>query len=185
MKNPAYRELMEYCDGRTSPERTREIEQLIAGSRRLQQEVQLLRSLQHSVQKDVPSPVPVRLKRNIMTAVLSEPNEAWWYRAARSSSGLFAMALVLAMIGIAVSSGAGAEQRDPSMLSTTIDSYRTVYDGAVDHLSAWSVRSLQPINHAASSPFGRFLLIGLAVFVLFIVVDEVIGKRLFHRTVRR
>lgn len=185
MKNPAYHELMEYCDGRTSPERAREIEQLIAGSRRLQQEVQLLRSLQHSVQRDVPSPVPARLKRNIMAAVLPQPNETWWYRAARSSSGLFAMALVLAMIGIAVSSGPGAEQHDPSLLSSAFDSYRTVYDGAAERLSAWSVRSLQPVHHAASSPIGRFLLIGLAVFVLFIVVDELIGKRLFHRTVRR
>lgn len=185
MKNPTYRELMEYCDGGMDPVRAREIEQLVAGSSRLQREVRLIRSLERSVREDVPAPVPVRLRRNVLNAIHPSRQESFWFRIARNSSGLFAMALVLAMIGLAVSSGPEAELRDPSLLSTTIDSYRTVYDGAVAHLSAWSVRSLQPINHAASSPFGRFLLIGLAVFVLFIVVDDVIGKRLFHKTVRR
>lgn len=185
MKKTTYQELMEYCDGRMTTDRAREMEQRIAGSPRLQQEVRLIRSLERSVRAEMSAPVPARLRRNVLAAILPARQESFWFRVARNSSGLFAMAIVLTMVGIVIASGPGTGTREHTLIPSAIQSYRTLYDGAVDRIAEWSSRSLQPVSHTVNSPFGKFLLVGLSIFILFIVLDEVVGKRYFHGTLKR
>ncbi|NUN68790.1 MAG: hypothetical protein HUU02_03665 [Bacteroidetes bacterium] len=185
MSDLSYQELMDYCDGRTTPSRTREIEAMIAASYRLQQELRLLRSLDHGVRKDIPSPVPARFTQRVVSALQPSRQELFLYRIARSSSALFAMAMVLAVIGLAVGPDPVTGHPDRSLFSSAVSSFRTVYDGAAERVSGWTTMSLPSVSRSIHLPSGSSLIIGLAVFFLFILLDEMMGKRYHRQTFKR
>jgi hypothetical protein len=180
---PTPQELMEYIDGTLAPVRYREVEQLVAQSPRLRSEVTLLQAMRRVVREDTVRPSG-NFTAGVMNELLPVRKESLWFRLAKNSSNLFAMVLVLSMIGIVMVSGPGKTQRDADLFSTTVESYATAYNMAVQNVSAWMEQFVRPVNQVAATSSGKFLLIGLGVFFLFVVADELFGKRFFHARIK-
>jgi len=183
MKTPSQQELMEFADGTLSPVRYREVEQLVAQSHRLQSEVKLLRSLRRTIQQEAEQPSK-KFTENVMFELAPVRQETLWMKIAKNSSSLFAMVLVLSMIGIVFVAGPGKTQSESNLFTKTVESYATAYDTALQNIGVWMQKISQPVNHAASTPSGKFLFIGLAIFFVVVIVDEILGKRFFHARIK-
>lgn len=177
---PTQQELMEFVDGRLSPERFRDVERFIADSLRLQREVKLLQAMRRTVNETVIHLPGSSITTHVMSEILPHRQEALWMRIIKNSSNLFAMVLVLSMIGIVLVSGPGKGQNENNLFTKTIASYGTAYDAAVQTMKGWTKQYSQPVNQVVSLPFGKFIVIGLGVFLFIVVVDEFLGKRYFH-----
>lgn len=183
-RRPAQQELMEFVDGTLPPDRFREVEQLVSQSRRLQSEVRLLQAMRRTVYEDRSVTVSKKFTAGVMSEVLPVRQDSLWLRLAKNSSNLFAMVLVLSMIGIVLVSGPGKTQNNSNIFSKTMESYTAAYESAQQNISGWTKQFIQPVDHATSTPSGKFLLIGLAAFIIVVIADEVLGKRFFQARIR-
>lgn len=182
---PSQQELMEFIDGTLPAERSRELEQRIASSRRLQTEVRLLRAMHRAVQEDVPHRLSNAFTDSILQEIAPVRTGSLWIRLSENSSNLFAMVLVLSMIGIVVVSGPGKKQNESNLFTTAMESYSAVFDGLGEQISGWTKQAAQPMHQVTATSSGKFLFIGLTAFFLFIIVDEIVGKRYFHARLKR
>lgn len=184
MNNPTTQELMEYVDGTLLPQRYREIELLVSRSRHLQQEVSLLRAIRTTVQNDITATPSKRFTSNVMKEVLPFRKESLWFHVLKNSSNIFAMVLVLSMIGIVLVSGVKSSGSTANPISKSIESYSTAYNSMLDTFSEWSKQYTKPVNQIAQTSSGKFFLIGLIAFFVFIVLDDYFGKKYFHSRIK-
>jgi hypothetical protein len=184
MKNPTQQELMEYVDGTLVPQRFREIEILVSQSGHLQHEISLLKAMRRSVQQNMMVSPSKRFTANVMNELLPIKKETFWFQLAKNSSNLFAMILVLSMIGIVLSSGSGGTKNGSNFFTKGVESYSSAYNSVVESVSGWKKQYSQPVGELTKSPSGKFILIGLTAFFLFTIVDELIGKKFFHARIK-
>ncbi|MFA6455708.1 MAG: hypothetical protein WCW40_02710 [Bacteroidota bacterium] len=177
---PTQQELMEFVDGTLPPARYREVEQLVGHSRRLQQEVALFQSMRKMVQMETVVVPSKKFTTHVMNEILPLKHESLWMRLAKNSSNLFAMILVLSMIGIVMVSGPGTTKNDANIVTKSIESYSTAYYSALETISGWTKQFTQPVHQVTATSSGKFFLMGLAAFFLVMIVDEVFGKKFFH-----
>jgi hypothetical protein len=182
---PSRQELMEFIDGTLPAERSRELEQRIASSRSLQSEVRLLQALQRAVKEDVPFRLSSAFTESVLQRTAPARTDSLWIRLSENSSNLFAMVLVLSMIGIVIVSGPGKKQNDSNIFTTTMESYSALFDNIGQQVSGWTKQAAAPMHQVSATPSGKFLFIGLTAFFLFIIVDEIIGKRYFLARLKR
>ncbi len=173
-------ELMEYLDGTLNPLRYREIEIMISRSSGLQKEMLLLKAIRTTVRNDIAAVPSKKFTPNVMKGILPVQQESFLFRLVKNSSNLFAMVLVLSMIGIVLVSNPSSSTGSTNALSKSIESYTTTYSSAIETISNWTKQYTHPVNQAVNTSSGKFLMIGLLTFFVFMIVDELFGKRYFH-----
>jgi hypothetical protein len=179
MKNPTMQELMEYLDGTLHPFRYHEIDVMISKSSSLQKELLLLKAIQKTVRNDTVVPASKNFITNVMKEILPVQQESFWFRLVKNSSNMFAMVLVLSMIGIVLVSTPSSWTGSTTTLSKSIESYNTAYNSALETISMWTKHYAQTVNHITKSS-GKFLYIGIATFFISMIVDSIFGKKYFH-----
>ena len=184
MKNPTQQELMEYVDGTLVPQRFLEIDQLVSTSRRLQNEVSLIQTLRKTMRSGMLIAPSKTLTAKVMAEILPGRQESLWFRLAKNSSNVFAMILVLSLIGIVLVSTPATPKSETSIFTKTIESYSTAFSSVFESFSHWSKQYTQPVGEITRTPSGKFMLLGLAAFVIFIAVDELLGKKYFHARIK-
>ncbi len=181
---PTQQELMEYVDGALAPQRFLEIDQMLLNSVKLQREVTLLRMMRQSVARTIISPHR-NFTDNVLAEVDPQSTTSFWYRMADNSSNIFAMVIVLSLIGMVILSVPGAAHTEKSIISKTMDSYSSVISSAIDGINNWTTQYAGPVQRMTETFSGKLMLIALGVFFLFAAVDEVIGKRYFRISNKR
>ena len=184
MKNPTLQELMEYVDGTLHPMRYQEIDVMISTSPRLQKEIALLKAMQRTVQNDVAAKPSKKFISNVMKDVLPLKEESIWERALKNSSNLFATILVLTMIGIVLVSSPTSSGGGSNVLTKKLESYNVAYNSVIETIALWIKQYVHPVNQAAKTASGKFFLIGLSAFFVFMIVDEFFSKRYFHPRIK-
>lgn len=177
MKNPTYQELISYVDGVLEPERRREIEQCIARSASLKQEIVLLQAMQKAVQ-DERTVLSDRFTANVLGEALPRQRESLWYRAAKSSSNIVALAIVMSMIGFALVYSPDNASSSTTILSPQLETVRTSYQQAAVQLSQWMQKVLQPLGDASRTMSGKVVLFGSLVFFFYALIDGLVERRL-------
>ena len=173
---PTQQELMEYVDGALDPQRFLEIDQLVSVSAALKKEIALLKMMRESIASDIVAPGR-RFNANVMAQILPAEQTSVWFRLANSSSKIFAMALVLTMIGIVLTSGPGTRANERSIITQAMDSYSSAVTSVLDGLSSRTKEYSRPLTQIGQSGSGKFLLMAVGIFFLFAAADELIGKR--------
>jgi hypothetical protein len=140
--------------------------------------------MRRTVHEDRSVTVSQKFTAGVMNEVLPVRQDALWLRLAKNSSNLFAMVLVLSMIGIVLVSGPGKTQSNTNIFSKTMESYAAAYESAQQNISGWTKQFIRPEDHTTSTPSGKFLLMGLAAFIIVVIADEVLGKRFFQARIR-
>jgi len=184
MKNPTLQELMEYVDGTLHPMRYQEIDVMVSKSSHLQKEIALLKAMQKTVRNDIAVSPSKRFVSNVMKEVVPVKEESLWLRALKNSSNLFAMVLVLSMIGIVLVSSPASSSSGSNVLTKNMESYSIAYNSAIETIASWTKQYTHPVNQAAKTTSGKFFLIGLSAFFIFIIVDEFFSKRYFHPRIK-
>ena len=176
---PTQQELMEYVDGALDPQRFLEIDQLVVGSSKLRKEIAMLKMMRQSIAADVIAP-----RRSFTADIMSEIDPvirpSVWYRLANNSSNIFAMTLVLSMIGIVLFAGPGTSHGERSIIANAMDSYSSAVSSVMEALGSRTKEVSQPITKLGQSSSGKLLLIATGIFFLFAVLDETLGKRYFR-----
>lgn len=181
MKTPTMQELIEYLDGTLHPSRYQELDIEISKSPRLQKEIALLKAMQKIVRNDTAATPSRKFTAHVMKEILPLHQETYWMRILKNSSNLFAMALVLSMIGMVLVWSPSSSSGN-SLLSKSFESYSTTYNTTLDSFTAWTKQYMHPVNQAAKTSSGKFLFIGVFAFFIFVIVDEYFGKRnISHR----
>ncbi|MFA6470150.1 MAG: hypothetical protein WCW35_14740 [Bacteroidota bacterium] len=181
---PTQQELMEFVDGTLPPQRFREIEFHISNSTQLQNEIALIRAMRTTVHRETLVAPSKRFTEHVMNEILPLEHESLWMRLAKNSSNLFAMVLVLSMIGIVMVSGPGTAKNDTNIVTKSIDSYSAAYNSIMENISGWANQFIQPAQQVTTTSSGKFLLLGLAAFFLFMILDEIVGKKYFHARIK-
>ena len=119
-----------------------------------------------------------------MKEVVPVKEESLWLRALKNSSNLFAMVLVLSMIGIVLVSSPASSSSGSNVLTKNMESYSIAYNSAIETIASWTKQYTHPVNQAAKTTSGKFFLIGLSAFFIFIIVDEFFSKRYFHPRIK-
>ncbi len=176
---PTQQELMEYVDGALDPQRFLEIDQLAVASARLRNEIALLKKMRQSVAADVISP-RAGFTAKVMSEIDPVVRTSVWYRLANNSSNIFAMTLVLSMIGIVLFAGPGTSHGERSIITNVMDSYSSAVSSVMDALGSRTKEVSQPITKLGQSSSGKLLFIATGIFFLFAVLDETLGKRYFR-----
>lgn len=184
MKNPTHKELMEFVDGTLVPQRFREIDILISQSRHLQREVAMLREMRKVIHNGPAVSPSKKFTAGVMNEILPVQQASFWFRIAKNSSNLFAMILVLSLIGIVLVSGPAGQKNETNLLKKSFESYSSVYNSAVESMSGWTTRYAQPVGELTKSHSGKFMLIGIAAFFIVMAVDELIAKKFFHARIK-
>jgi len=184
MKNPTVEELMEYLDGTLTPLRYNEIEIMISKSSGLQKEILLLKAIQKTVQNDIAVSPTRKFTAHVMKEILPAQQESFWLRAIKNSSNIFAMVLVLSMIGIALVSNPSSSTGGTSALSKNIEAYSATYNTVIDAFSNWTEQYTHPVNQAVNTPSGKFFIMGLFAFFVLMIIDEFFGNRYFHSRIK-
>ena len=112
MKNPTEQELMEYVDGTLFPPRFREVEMLAAKSKQIQSEIALLQAIRRSVRSEAAATPSKHFTEQVMSELFPAKRDSLWYRIVKNSSNIFAMALVLSMVGIVLLSTPGGRKTE-------------------------------------------------------------------------
>lgn len=176
MNPPTYKELLEFIDGTLEPSRYRELDRQISQSVQLQREIALLRKIEHSVRET--RSVPNRhFTENVMSEITPTHHMSVWYRMAKNSSNVFALAVVLTMIGFALISTTGNSPSSLAPLVRVMDSAGSTYQSAAQAWTQWMKQAADPIGAAAKTGTGKILLIGSLIFLFYAAIDEMIGKR--------
>lgn len=184
MKNPTMQELMEYVDGTLQPLRYQEVEKLISTSPKLQNEILLLKSMRTAVQNDALVFPSKKFTSHVMKEIIPTQQESFWFQLVKNSSNMFAMVLVLSMIGIVLALGPAGTKNNSNLITKSIESYSSTYNSVVESFSHWTKPYAQPIDHIAKSSSGKFLYLGLAAFFIFMIVDGVLNKKYFHARIK-
>lgn len=183
-QSPTYRELMEFVDGTLPEKRHHEVGLLISQSPRLQKEVALLKSMDSTLRSDITEAASKNFTHDVMLEIHPLAFEPLWQRVLKNSSNIFAMVLVLTLIGIVFVSGPGSGLRDDNIIARSIDSYSAAYSTTTNAFSQWFQQMTQPVNQTINQTVtiipGKSLLIGLAALFIFFIVDETLGKKYFH-----
>ncbi len=177
MKNPTQQELMEFVDGVLPPPRRREIEQRLESSPRLRQEAALLRAMRNTVRNETIVRPSKHFTSSVLGEVLPQRNESLLYRLVKNSSNIFAMTLVLSLIGIVLAVNPSDGGSGTDIFSKSIGSYSAAYRSVADRFSLMSEQVIRPVGEASKTFSGKFLYVGIAAFILLIVADEVFGRR--------
>jgi hypothetical protein len=184
MKNPTIEELMEYLDGTLTPLRYNEIEVMISKSSGLQKEILLLKAVQKTVRNDIAASPSRKFTAHVLKEILPVQQESFWLRALKNSSNIFAMVLVLSMIGIVLVSNPSSSTGSTSALSKNIESYSATYNTVIEAFSNWTKQYTHPVNQAVNTTSGKFLIIGLFAFFVLMIIDEFFGNRYFHSRIK-
>ncbi|MFZ4619298.1 MAG: hypothetical protein ACOYNS_01970 [Bacteroidota bacterium] len=183
-RRPTQQELMEYVDGTLDPQRFLEIDHICTNSRKLQREVALLRMMRLSVSRTI-----IPANRNFAADILSEVDPkrrtSFWYRMADNSSNIFAMVMVLSLVGMVILSVPGAAHTEKSAIAKTMDSYSSVISSTIDGVNNWTKHYAGPVHRINETFSGKLMLIAFGILFLFAAFDEVIGKRFFRVTNKR
>lgn len=177
-------ELMEYVDGLLPPSRRREVETAIAHSQLLQREVSVLRAINTTVQQETIVSPSKNFTTNLLKDIIPVQKESLLFRVVKNSSSVFAMVLVLSFIGILLSFDSNSISNGSSPIAKSFESYSVAYHSMVESISTVQKQITQPVNDASKTFSGKFLLFGLAGLIVFIVVDEVFGKRYFQARIK-
>ena len=180
MKNPTRQELMEFVDGVLTPQRKAEIEYLVRHSTALQNEISLLNAMKKAVQTELTISPSKNFTAEVMKELLPARQETIAYRLLKNSSNIFAMVLVLSLIGIVLLPSPTPSAGTANSLSRSLDSFSSFYDSAIRDLSEWTKQYSQPLGEASKTTSGKIAFIALAIFSLFIAIDEIFGKKRFH-----
>ena len=116
----------------------------------------------------------------VMKEIFPAKQETMAYRLLKNSSNIFAMVLVLSLIGIVLFSSPNSSTSAAYPLSQSVDSFARFYDSATGYAIEWTKQYTQPLDKASRTTSGKIVFIALIIFSLFIVVDEIIGKKYFH-----
>lgn len=184
MKNPTQQELMEYVDGTLAPHRFLEIDQLVSTSRRLQNEVSLMQTMRKTLRNDLLISPSKTITAKVMAEILHGRQESLWLRLVKNSSNMFAMILVLSLIGIVLVSTPATPKSDTSIFTKSIESYSTAFHSVLESFSQWTKQYTQPVGEITKTSSGKFMLLGLMAFVIFIALDELLGKKYFHARIK-
>jgi hypothetical protein len=179
MKNPTLQELMEYVDGTLEPLRADAVKQMIAQSKHLQHELALLKAMEETVRRTRIAPSK-NFTRNVMNEIRPS-QESFWYRLAKNSSNVFAMVIVLSLISIVLFSSTGTERGTAGQLNSAYTTMTSSYHSLYEELTTLIGQYSKPLDSAVKTTSGRMLFIGLFIFALYIIVDEVFVKRMVLR----
>ena len=180
MKNPTRYELMEFVDGTLMPQRYREIDMLVSQSRHLQNEVALLQKMRISVSQNSVVPASKAFTEQVMNEIHPSPKESLLFRMIKNSSNLFAMAIVLSLITIVLVSGPGVPKSESTVIAKNLESIRTKYSAITESFSQLAHQFSLPVDQIAKSSSGKFLILGIGAFLIFVIVDEMLGKKYFN-----
>ena len=179
-RRPTHEELMEFVDGTLPSERQREIESLAEVSSSLQKEIALLRAIGRAVQTER-TPLPSQhFTKNVMKEILPAQRESFMFRLLKNSSNVFAMILVLSLIGIVLFASPGSSTTAANPLSRQLDTFTTMYDAMTKYIAESTKHYTQPLNEASKTTSGKVFFIALVIFSLFVAIDQIFGKKSFH-----
>lgn len=179
MNNPTLQELMDYVDGTLEPSQAQVIEQMIAHSKRLQYEITLLKTMKETIGHTHIAPSK-SFTRNVMNEI--QPyQESLWFTVIKNSSHAFAMLLVLSLIGIVLFSSPGAESITEKQVSNMYHSIAGSFRSVSQELTVLMTQYSKPFDVVVKTTSGRMLFIGLFIFALYIIVDEVFVKKIVLR----
>lgn len=180
MKNPTIQEIMEYVDGTLEPSRYREVENMIARSKSLQKEIQMITAMRAAVNRERIAPSG-KFTSEIMNNILPQRRESIWFRLAKNSSNVFAMVVVLTLIAMALVSSTPPSSPTMNQLNTVFNSFSSSYNSTISQISSAVQEYTRPIDGAMKTTSGKMLVIGLFIFSLLVILDELFGKRMMLR----
>jgi hypothetical protein len=157
---------------------------MISKSSGLQKEILLLKAIQKTVRNDIAASPTRKFTVHVMNEILPVQQETFLLRAIKNSSNIFAMVLVLSMIGIALVSNPSSSTGSTSALSKKIESYSATYNTVIEAISNWIKQYTHPVNQAVNTTSGKFFIIGLFAFFVFTIIDEFFGNRYFHSRIK-
>ncbi len=173
---PTHQEMTEYVDGAIDPQRFLEIDQLAKRSSALRNEIALLKKMRESIGGQIIA-TGRNFNHDVMSQIVPQEHGSLWYRLASSSSKVFAMTLVLSLIGIVLFSGPAARQHDRTMVTRAMEVYSSAVTTVLGSIHSMTKGYSQPITQLGQGGTGKFLLMAVGIFFLFAAADEVIGKR--------
>lgn len=180
MNNPTLQELMEYLDGTLEPSRYREVESMITRSRNLQKEIEMLTAARTVVRTERIAPSK-KFTAEIMNEIMPQQHESLWFRLAKNSSNVFAMAVVLTLIAIVLVSSSPASSSTANQISAAFNSVSESYNSAFGRVALFVQEYARPFDVIVKTPSGKMLFIALFIFALYAVIDELFGKRMMIR----
>lgn len=180
MKNPTLQELMEYVDGTLEPARMRDVERMVARSKHLRKEIELLTAMRTAVNRERIEPSGT-FTSGIMKSILPHRHESFWFRLVKNSSNVFAMVVVLSLIGVVLVSSTAPSSSGANQLTTVFNSLSGSYNSTVSQISSFVQEYTRPFDGAMKTTSGKMLFIGLFIFSLLAILDEFFGKRMMIR----
>ncbi len=180
MTDPTQQELMDFVDGTLPPSRHREVSTMASNSRHLQLEISILRAVRKTIRHgDIHSPSK-SFTPSVMRTILPPVRESLWLRLIKNSSNMFAMIMVLSIIVFAVSMNPEGGNSSSRFISSGIESFTSYQTAASDYVSQWTKTATLPVQTMAKTTAAKILVIGMAAFFLFFVMDELFGKKFSH-----
>ncbi|MBI2430022.1 MAG: hypothetical protein HYV29_14740 [Ignavibacteriales bacterium] len=180
MNDPTIQELMEYVDGTLEQSRYREVESMIARSKNLRKEIEMLGAMRTVVHSERFSPSK-KFTAEIMNEIMPQQNESFWFRLVKNSSNVFAMGVVLTLIAIVLVSSSPSSSATANQLSTAFNTFSDGYNAAFSRIASFVQEYTRPIDGIMKTSFAKILFIGLFIFALYAVIDEIFGKRMMIR----
>ena len=173
-------ELMEYVDGTLEPSRYREVESMIARSKGLRKEIEMLKAIRGVVNRERLMPSRT-FTSEIMNDITPRRQESFLFRVVKNSSNVFAMGVVLTLIAMALVSSSSSSSPAVNQLNTVFNSFSDSYNSAFGQVSTFIQEYVRPIDGAMKTTSGKMLFIGLFIFSLLAILDELFGKRMMVR----
>lgn len=177
MKNPTYQELMQYVDGTLETERRHEMERVIARSSSLRKEIEILEAMKTAVMEDRVV-APRRFTEMVMSDIVPQRHEAWWYRIVRNSSNVFALIIVLTMIIFTLTQTSGGDHLSQSVYTRQWESLSPSYTQFAREFTGSMNRVLNPIGEASGTTAGKLVALGATIFFFYVFIDGVLQRRL-------
>ncbi len=180
MNHPTASELFEFIDNRTAVERAGQIASHLAECAQCRRKAELEQSTHRIVQTEPLVKAPDRMAAMVMVNLAPPARDPFPLRILSKLGSLVAMAVVLAVIGLAISrvSGTSAQHDDNPQLVDHIvaplsDAYRKGIKSFTNETSA-----LTPLieKSAAAQIWKTVFIIGLSIGVL-AAADRVFGRR--------
>jgi hypothetical protein len=185
MKHLTTNQLLQFVDGTLDYASQAQCTSHLAVCARCRKEVEFQKSIAKVSRNQPLIKASSSLTQKVMVSVAPDHRPTWRTRFVDNLGNVFAMAMVLAFLGYALSTPSlfdvQKEASQPSVISQTIVK---TYDGILKSLSERTNAATQKVTISSSAEQTRVFVLTLISLVILIVIDQFVLKRYIHMKMR-
>ena len=185
MKNPTRRELQEYADGTLEKSRRHEIDSMLAHLPEARKQLEFFRALSSIVKEDQRKLPSKNFTGDVMGQILPPARSSLATKFFQNSSNVFAMAMVIFVIGFTVIFGTKQYGKDVDLpgggqWENITAASSSMWNSVVEKIHQY----VQPADQYSDVHMNKALVVGLLAFFGYLFVDEIIRKRILQTKAR-